>query len=200
MQTEEDRKIRFRSQGDTFYENSIIPIRYGAIFQYNPNFYHNKKIVDLGCGFGGGTAYISDNSQDSNIIGIDINEDDLKTALNSYTRPNIAYMKVFAWDTKLDNDSVDLVVNVECIEHNDFEERDLMLKEINRILKKDSYLIITTPNKRTHLQFFSGSHFMEYEYDELQTIVNKFGFEFVWGNPNIGVDSMCLLFKKTNGI
>ena len=90
-------------------------------------------------------------------------------------------MKVFAWDTKLDNDSVDLVVNVECIEHNDFEERDLMLKEINRILKKDGYLIITTPNKRTHLQFFSGSHFMEYEYDELQTIVNKFGFEFVWG-------------------
>ena len=63
MQNESDRKTRFKSQGDTIYENSIIPKRYGAIFEYNKDFYDNKKIVDLGCGFGGGTSYISDKSK-----------------------------------------------------------------------------------------------------------------------------------------
>lgn len=181
MQNESDRKTRFKSQGDTIYENSIIPKRYGAIFEYNKDFYDNKKIVDLGCGFGGGTSYISDKSKNSTIIGIDINDDDLLIALRSYTRPNINYMKAYAWDTTLPSESTDLVVNVECIEHNDFEERDLMLKEINRILVSNGLLMITTPNKRKHIQFPSGSHFMEYEYDELQEIVSRFGFEFIWG-------------------
>ncbi len=196
MQSEEDRKIRFRSQGNTGYENNIIPIRYGAILKYDPQFYTNKVVADTGCGFGGGTHLIATRYGAKKVYGIDINKDDIKLARQSFSNDNIEYIEAYTWETSLPTKSMDIVTNVECIEHNDYEEIALMLTEIHRILKPNGVLMITTPNKRKHLVFPSGSHFMEYEFEELQHIVNGFGFEFVWGEPNIGVDSMCLLFKK----
>lgn len=195
MQDEENRAIRFRSQGISTHELEIVPNRYGWILQHHPNLYLNKYVVDVGCGFGAGCKYIEGKGA-TKIVGIDANDTDLGLAKEKYSSPIIEYIKAFGWEIPLPSDSVEVVTNVECIEHNDFEERDLMLKEIHRILQPSGILMITTPNKREFLTFPSGSHFMEYKPDELISIVEKFGFKNISVNPTIGNDSMCLLFEK----
>jgi 2-polyprenyl-3-methyl-5-hydroxy-6-metoxy-1,4-benzoquinol methylase len=195
MQTPEERVIRFTSQEETEFELSLVARRYGAIYHYDKNFYSNKTVLDAGCGFGGGTVFITRNDPKL-VIGVDASEKNIALAREKYSNSKTEYINALLWETQFADECFDIVTSVECIEHNDFEERDLGLKEFHRVLRTGGFLMITTPNKRTHLTFPSGSHFMEYTYDELQQIVTPFGFEFVWGNPAIGSDSMVLLFRK----
>lgn len=188
MQSPDERKIRFIPQENNPYENSIIPIRYGIGFKYDSDIIKDKVVVDAGCAFGAGAEYLLQNGQPKTIIGVDVNE--------CPTSDTIVYKQSLLWETDIDTESVDVVYFIETIEHNDFEERDLIIKEFNRILKVGGLVVVTTPRKRSYNPFPSGSHFIEYEYEEVIDVFNKLGFEFVWGNPEIGVDSMALIFKK----
>ena len=102
--------------------------------------------------------------------------------------------------------SQDLVIACEIIEHLNFNPLPV-IKEINRILKKDGFLYIATPNgdsfvKRIRYlikgrqpsfeikQFFEqldssqnmivGLHWREYSFSELKNIISPFGFELVY--------------------
>lgn len=101
----------------------------------------NKKILDIGCFDGTFLSLIKNSNND--FYGIDASEYAIKEAKKKDIR-----VKKFYFDdkTKLPykDNFFDLVNAGEVIEH--IYDTDFFLKEIKRILKKDGYLSLSTPN------------------------------------------------------
>lgn len=99
----------------------------------------NKTVLDIGCWDGLFTKQIADRG--NNIIGIDISESALEIARGKG-------LDVLKCDIEnkfpFENSKFDLVVAGEIIEHV-FDTRKF-LNEINRVLKRNGTLILTTPN------------------------------------------------------
>jgi ubiquinone/menaquinone biosynthesis C-methylase UbiE len=101
------------------------------------------EILDVGCG----TGYLANEMKrlypNANVIGIDISKKALSIGKTEYKQ--ITFMEVDAEKILpfFDN-RFDLVISGEHIEH--LKDPDTYLSEINRIMKKDSILILTTPN------------------------------------------------------
>ena len=126
-----------------YYEKNItyintLDFRLNKIFVYIKNC-KPKKILDIGCGNGILLKELRMNSQlnRSKLLGIDVFKQNLGDGI-SYIRHDIAKKLPFK------NSEFDCVVLGEVIEH--VPDTDGLLAEINRILKKDGYLIISTPN------------------------------------------------------
>ena len=101
----------------------------------------NKTGADLGCGSGVITRYLSAHFKE--FIGLDISGNAIDYC-NKKKGSNDSYIKSNLESIPLDNESIDLVICSEVIEH--IEKYDTMLLEIRRILKKGGVLILTTPN------------------------------------------------------
>lgn len=105
-----------------------------------------KIILNLGCGNGDflDREFLIKNK----LIGIDISMNSLKNAVKS------GYITVLAdaeTGLPLKDASMDVVIASEVIEH--IVNTDLFLFEINRVLKKDGLLFLTTPNINTILSY-----------------------------------------------
>ena len=95
----------------------------------------NYKIADLGCGS------CDWNIDNLNVFGIDLNEKLLKLAKQKNQLYN--YKVVDTTNSGLPNDSFDIVVAFEFLEHiNDYEK---IVIEAKRLLKKGGYCIISVP-------------------------------------------------------
>jgi len=106
-----------------------------------------KPILDIGCGFGE-FAGIAFNKLE---VGIDVNEDDLKKALISKKYRQL--LKADARNLPFKNSTFSTVVSVSVLEH--ITEVEKVIKEANRILKKDGLLIFSVPtiSMYNHLLF-----------------------------------------------
>ncbi|MBC8500870.1 MAG: class I SAM-dependent methyltransferase [Nanoarchaeota archaeon] len=92
----------------------------------------NKKIIDLGCGEGVLVEEFKKKGYD--IVGLDYN----------YSSKNVIRGDITKMRFK--SDSFDLVMALDVIEHFNFEEQDLAVKEIKRIVKKNGIILISVPN------------------------------------------------------
>lgn len=104
------------------------------------------KIIDYGCAYGYYLQVLKLINPEHEVYGVEIALDAV-----TYAREKIGKDKIF-WQScgdsiPLPDDSVDLILCSEVIEHiSDEEVLTSMLNECNRLLKKDGYLIIKTPN------------------------------------------------------
>lgn len=103
-----------------------------------------KKILDIGCGTGYGTAYFSDYFS-CNIIGIDNSNKAINYAKNQYNVNHLIFQTMDALNLKIPSKSVDAVISFEVIEHVNNPQK--FIKEIKRVMKKNSICILSTPNK-----------------------------------------------------
>lgn len=107
----------------------------------------NKTILDIGCGKGmvGFLIRTQRDLTNSTLIGMDISKSFL-----SFSKKHSIYDKLIAGDiTKklpFKDNSVDLVICSEVIEHMKKEIGEKLLNEIYRIIAKNGRVIITTPN------------------------------------------------------
>jgi len=125
---------------EKFYENNKTYIQYTddrlrKIIKLVVNL-QPTKILDIGCGSGYLINELS-KSIKSEFYGVDV--------YSGNNRNDWIYKKADITNGIPFNDSqFDCVVCGEVIEH--VPNPDLLLKEINRVLRKDGYLIISTPN------------------------------------------------------
>jgi len=78
------------------------------------------------------------------------------------------------------NETFDVILLIEVIEHMELEEGLKMLTKIHTLLKEKGCLIITTPNIFNPSQFWrDATHKVAYCYDELGGILLKKGFKIV---------------------
>jgi len=99
-----------------------------------------KEVLDLGCGYGRYTTIISKYTE--NVLGLDIS----KRWLNHLkTKKNISnIIRADAHSIPLKNKSFDVIVTIGLFE---YINRNIVIKEMNSILKSDGFCIILVPNK-----------------------------------------------------
>lgn len=106
----------------------------------------DARILDLGCGIGLSLHILAQIFP--NIIGCDIDEKALQACdkiLKEVGVKSIGLKKYNGHKLPFPDNTFDAVLSIEVIEH--VKSPNLMLKEIERVLKREGFLIITTPNK-----------------------------------------------------
>lgn len=132
----------------------------------------NKIVLDIASGEGYGSFLLSKNSL--KVYGVDIDEKSILHAKQKYSDTlNLEYILGSTSAIPLPDNSVDVVVSFETIEHHD--EHSLMIKEILRVLKKDGILLISSPEKSIYNQRDPNNpyHIKELSLLEFKELLNK---------------------------
>lgn len=113
----------------------------------------NPKTLDLGCGDGRFTAFLGEFADTD---GLELSEEAIRIAKEK--APHVNFFQGNALEHDFKPNIYDLVISQEVIEH--IEDQAAYINVCYRILKKDGYLIITTPNKKVfdHLKGGNWSH------------------------------------------
>jgi Methylase involved in ubiquinone/menaquinone biosynthesis len=127
---------------ETFITNEIM-VEHMHRYAIANELINNKKVLDIACGEGYGSNLMAVNA--TYVTGIDINEEIITKAREKYKRPNLEFLQGNAEKLPFDDNSFDIVVSFETIEH--LENHQALFSEIKRVLKPDGILIISTPNK-----------------------------------------------------
>lgn len=106
-----------------------------------------KRVLDLACGEGYGAALLARNAKQ--VIGMDVAAEAVSHASSQYADvTNLSFQVGDCAAIPLDDESVDLVVSFETLEH--ISPQAEFLRECRRVLAPDGMLIVSTPDKRTY--------------------------------------------------
>jgi SAM-dependent methyltransferase len=145
--------------------------------RYN-NAYGKKTILlDLGCGEGLLRNMLYRNAINIKYIGIDIALQTLKKALNLKSKEEAIYLRYdLNKGIPLNDNSVNIVVAFEIIEHLLKKSGLKVIRESYRVLKKNGILILSTPIQPFAENLYEDEHIYEWKKDEIEKEYLKLGF------------------------
>jgi 2-polyprenyl-3-methyl-5-hydroxy-6-metoxy-1,4-benzoquinol methylase len=129
-----------------------------------------KVVLDIACGEGYGSAMLA--AVASHVIGVDISKQAIEHARGKYTNKNLEFREGRADAIPLAQNSVDLVVSFETIEHHDMHTQ--MIAEIHHVLRPGGLLLISSPDKREYSDvpmYSNPFHVKELYLEELKTLL-----------------------------
>ncbi|ARV05496.1 hypothetical protein BTO04_01760 [Polaribacter sp. SA4-10] len=132
----------------------------------------NKKVLDIASGEGYGSNLLSEEAK--YVFGVDIDTETIEKAKIKYKKSNLYFQQGSTSAIPLEDNSVDVVVSFETIEHHD--EHNRMMIEIKRVLKPDGITIISTPDKYYYSDirnFKNEFHKKELYKDEFKALISK---------------------------
>ena len=118
--------------------------------RYSVQLYHHmaemtdlegKDVVEVGSGRGGGLAYISRKFRPASATGIDIEKSAVSFSNKFHRHPNLSFMTGNARNLPLNDNSCDILLNVESSHR--YGAMDSFLKEVHRVLRPDAYFLFT---------------------------------------------------------
>lgn len=135
----------------------------------------DKVVLDAACGEGYGSNIIASVARD--VTGLDIDGDTIERAKVNYgQQDNLHFLQGTIEKIPLGNESVDVVVSFETIEHVPEQIQQTFLEEIARVLKKDGILIMSTPNKKIYSDLFNYKnefHVKEFYHNEFLAFLHE---------------------------
>ena len=157
-----ERMLPSAHKGKLLYGEHLV--RYEALLP----FVKDKRVLDLASGSGYGTQALSTVAK--HVYGVDYDHDAIAYAQANYGSKNIEYKQGDATKIPLPDNSIDVMVSLETIEH--IEDYEAFLKEINRVLVDDGVAFISTPND---IESPEGNHYHVHEFDfaEAQSALQK---------------------------
>lgn len=135
------------------------------------NYVAGKVVLDIASGEGYGCNLLAKYAD--YVYGVDIDENTIVSARKKYKSKNIEFKRGSADLIPLENETVDIVVSFETLEHHD--KHNEMMKEIKRILKKSGLLIMSTPNKKVYSDvksYINPFHVKELYINEFKDLLN----------------------------
>ncbi|MCS6988360.1 MAG: class I SAM-dependent methyltransferase [Chloroherpetonaceae bacterium] len=134
-----------------------------------------KKVLDVGCGHGYGTAEMAKRAAD--ITGIDYSEPIVEANNLRYANafPNLRFVQNEVPPINFPDESFDVVTSFQFIEH--LEERREFIKEAHRVLRRGGVLLLSTPNVKRSLAR-NPFHVHEYDFDEMKSEIASAFKEF----------------------
>lgn len=135
------------------------------------NFYKSNrseiKILEVGCGTGANIWYIS--REGFSAYGIDGSKTGIEIAKKRLDEENLHGNLVVGDIIKLpyEDNFFDSVIDVECLYANNFENTQLILKEINRVLKNDGLFYSRTLSDKMYIGK-GFKQYSKYEFDEVK--------------------------------
>lgn len=113
--------------------------RYAIVSDY----IKDKIVLDIASGEGYGSNLMSKKALF--VYGVDIDNKAVQDAKLKYKKENLEFLTGSASEIPIEDNSVDVVVSFETIEHHD--KHNEMMTEIKRVLKPKGLTIISTPDK-----------------------------------------------------
>lgn len=164
-----------------FTGERFVPTEHGVIRQEHLHRYawclplvDGKDVLDVASGEGYGSAMLA--SKARSVRGVDISHDAVNHAAERYASlDNLQYLQGSAAAIPLADDSVDVVVSFETIEH--LLEQDDMMAEIRRVLRPDGILVMSSPNKEVYSDqagYHNDYHVKELYLNEFQALLEKY--------------------------
>ncbi len=139
----------------------------------------SKKILDIGCGFGWFEVHALQSGCES-IAGLEISEDDLETARKYIVDPKASFKVGGATNLPFGNETFDIVVAWEVLEHIPKNTEDIMFQEVYRVLKPGSHFYLSTPNKSFFSNILDPAWWLighrHYSVEQLRTLAESIGF------------------------
>ncbi len=138
-----ERLIPEINKGTTFFYEHLA--RYLFVLQISKN----KVILDAGCGCGYGSYIIAKYGHPKKVYAVDISKQAIEYAKNKY-RSNDVFYKINNLEklTLIKNNSIDIVMSFEVIEH--LNNQEIFLNQVLRVLKSKGIFFSSTPNIFTH--------------------------------------------------
>lgn len=171
--------------------SSLVPASISGLIQRAPylkkvireHFPYDRsaRIIDLGCGHGA-VVYFAQAAGYQNVMGVDRSPEQVKEA----QRLGIAGVKegdLLKALESLSDESVDLIVAFDVIEHFTKDELVLFVDEVNRVLRKSGKWIIHTPNGESpfagRIRYGDFTHEQAFTRTSLAQLLNASGFSLV---------------------
>lgn len=110
-----------------------------------------KRVLDMGCGTGYGSSILAGAA--AHVTGADISEAAIRTAQARYGEAagNLEYVRADCYALPFEDDSFDVVVANEIIEHVD--DHDRFVAEARRVLAPGGLFLVSTPNKPVYNRY-----------------------------------------------
>ena len=147
-----------------YYEEDNLKIKIStARYHFSLPFLKNKIVIDIGCGARRGPKIAC--AVASKVIGLDISTEAIVYCRRIWFAENLSYIAADARSLPLKNNSFDVALSFEVIEH--IDNFNSYLDGIHRILKKGGVLIISTPNRiivSPNGIFSNPDHLREFDY------------------------------------
>ncbi|MCE5361415.1 MAG: class I SAM-dependent methyltransferase, partial [Acidithiobacillus sp.] len=184
--------------GERFLPELGGQIRYEHLHRYAfcRAYARSRKVLDIACGEGYGSALLAQEAEE--VFGVDIAPEAVIHAQKRYQRyfTNLTFRVGSATDIPYPDESFDLVVSFETIEH--LAEQEQMLEEICRVLRRDGILIISTPDRSVYHRAYGVDnpfHVKELDKDSFEQLlkahfphVDLYGQRFLtagWIQPDL---------------
>ncbi|RKT00009.1 class I SAM-dependent methyltransferase [Flavobacterium sp. 123] len=156
-----------------FYEFSDVTIEHFHRYSVVLDIVKGRRVLDIASGEGYGSSLLSKSAL--SVIGVDIDNDSIENAKIKYTCPNLEFRQGSTSNVPVPDNSVDVVVSFETIEHHDKHEE--MMLEIKRVLTATGTLIMSSPDK----EFYSDKieqnniyHIKELYFKEFKALINSY--------------------------
>jgi ubiquinone/menaquinone biosynthesis C-methylase UbiE len=173
-----------------------IAIEHWHRYIFASSFCKNRIVLDIACGEGYGSYFISKVAK--KVYGIDISEEAIEHAKSKYIKENLEFLVGNVANIPLPDKSIDIVVSFETIEHVPEVAQKKFLNEVKRILKRDGLFICSTPDKYYYSDLYNYKnefHIKEFYKDEFLNFLKEF-----FANNILGVQhfypSSIMDFKK----
>lgn len=152
------------SRGNIIYNEHLIR------YQLAEKFVQGKIVLDIACGSGFGAEILAQGKAER-IIAIDIDEEVIKQAEKDNDYQNIIYRAGNAEKLEEKDNSFDVIVSFETIEH--LKNSDKYLGGLKRVAKDEGLVLISTPNKAVFHEK-NPFHCKEFTKEEFNQILAKY--------------------------
>ena len=151
-----------------------------------------KHVLDYGCGPGFGSEILSRYAK--KVIAVDIRTKAINYAKSKYIKPNLSFQIISSSKPlPFEDNYFDVIISSHVIEH--IPNVSSYLNELNRILKVNGVLILSTPNRKFRLLPFQKPynpyHLREYTpksfKKEIKKIFQKVSIKGVYGTKEITI-------------
>lgn len=171
----------FKARVDSSAYEQFVPYANYIVRNFLPK-ERQAIIVDLGCGIGGFMRAIAKAGY-VNIHGVDISEESVVTA-HAFHIQNVELGDIFTYLGGLSDNSIDVILCIDVLEHFTREEGIKLLLEIRRVLKPDGRTIIHVPNAEgifgSKIRYADFTHEMAYTQKSIAQILQYSGFGLVY--------------------
>lgn len=139
------------------------------VYRFASQFCTGKRVLDVGCGTGYGTAYLANSAQSA--IGVDISSQAIRYARKHYGNSNLRFERVNAESLTFADGSFDFVISTENFEH--LSDQKANLRHMSRVLTDRGMLLLATPNPEMFIGKPNPYHTHEFTYEELRQSVHE---------------------------
>ncbi len=164
-----------------FTGERFVPTEKGVIRQEHLHRYawcqplvKGRDVLDIASGEGYGSAMLAEGAR--SVIGVDVSHEAVAHAASNYSGiDNLKYVQGSASAIPLADDSVDVVVSFETIEH--LLEQEEMMGEIRRVLRSGGIMVMSSPNKEIYSDqagYHNDFHVKELYFNEFSELVSRY--------------------------